>query len=117
MVFNVDGPVDVDDWWWCDCGNNGLYEANSVPSTRCRDESKTFRFFVFIFSHIPMCLANESGTKVREHIGHFSNSSFTFVDGTISNVSINFSNSIVSGSGVCNPARKKKKKIKINFYF
>jgi hypothetical protein len=60
----------------CLCGSPkffGKYWAMSVPSRRCRDESKIFRFFVVIFSQMPMCLASVSGTNVRAHIGHSCN--------------------------------------------
>lgn len=76
-----------------------LYPANSVPSTRCLDESNTLRFFIDIFSQIPICFVNDSGKNVRVHTGHFSKFNSIFVDGIISSCLISCSNSI--GSGVC----------------
>lgn len=76
-----------------------LYPANSVPSTRCLDESNTLRFFIDIFSQIPICFANDAGTNVRVQIGHFFKFNSIFVDGITSSCLISCSNSI--GSGVC----------------
>jgi hypothetical protein len=41
-----------------------------LPSRLCLEESKVFRFFIVIFSHILTCLARDSGTKVRAQTGH-----------------------------------------------
>lgn len=56
---------------WCSVfSGGGGSNAKSVPSRLCRDESKIWRFFAVVFSHILTCLTNVVGTNVREHIGH-----------------------------------------------
>lgn len=41
-----------------------------IPSRLCREESKVFRFFASIFSHILTCLLSDSGTNVLPHTWH-----------------------------------------------
>lgn len=41
-----------------------------LPSRLCLEESKVFRFFTVIFSHILICFASEGGRKVRPQTRH-----------------------------------------------
>jgi hypothetical protein len=50
-------------------GDDGV-TVNSVPFSRCFDESKTFRLFVLTFSQIMTCFINVSGANLREQTGH-----------------------------------------------
>lgn len=50
--------------------------VNSVPWSRCFDESKGFRFFVLIFSQMMTCFISDSGENFREQTGHRSSRMF-----------------------------------------
>lgn len=50
--------------------------VNSVPCSRCLDESKGFRFLVLIFSQMMTCFMSDSGENFREQTGHKSNRMF-----------------------------------------
>lgn len=50
--------------------------VNSVPWSRCFDESKGFRFFVLIFSQMMTCFISDSGENFREQTGQRSSRMF-----------------------------------------
>lgn len=43
---------------------------NSVPLSRCRDESKGLRFFVLTRSQMRTCLRRDSEANLRLQLGH-----------------------------------------------
>lgn len=66
-------------------GDVATTAANSVPFSRCLDESKGFLFFVLIFSQMMTCFISASGENFREQTGHKSRR--TFAGGISMNIS------------------------------
>ena len=50
--------------------STGAEATNSVPLSRCRDESKGLRFFVLTRSQIRTCFRRDSEANLRLQLGH-----------------------------------------------